>query len=188
MAALCAVQQICRLTPAAEPRHDAYMRGTMLLLALGLVWSQLAGAADEANSATVIGRSASISDGVEAMLAQHWLQGIQLTEQGLPSLSSASDRAAAFSNLCAAYVALRDFDRALTYCDEALQLDNGNWRTYNNRAGALIGKGRLDEALHDVESGLALDPVAPTLRKTETIVRDELKKLYGPRRTPTNPG
>jgi len=164
------------------------VRVALSLVVLAAVAPQLTAAADDPVSATVLGPNAAITEGVEAMLGRRWLRGIELTEQGLASLASPSDRAAAFSNLCAAYVALRDFDRALEECDQALKLDTGNWRTYNNRAGALIGKGRLDEALHDVEAGLALDPAAGTLRQTETIVRNELKRLYEPQHAPASAG
>jgi tetratricopeptide (TPR) repeat protein len=172
----------------AAARHDAHMRAALPLLALCALVPQVTAAADDATSATVIGPNAAITEGVEAMLGRRWLRGIELTEQGLASLASPTDRAAAYSNLCAAYVALRDFDRALEECNAALKLDSGNWRTYNNRAGALVGKGRLDEALHDVEAGLALAPAAGTLRQTEAIVRDELKRLYTPRRSPPSAG
>ena len=154
-----------------------------LTIAFGATFSR---AADEAMSATVIGSNPFLTDGVEAMLAAHWQKGIELTERGLQMPLAATDKAAAYSNLCAAYVALGDYDRALMNCDESLKLDTGNWRAYNNRAGALLGKGRFDEALHDVQTGLALDPAATTLRKTETIVRDRLKRLYQPHRNPAN--
>ncbi len=139
-------------------------------------------AVDPASSATVIGAEPLLTQGADEMLSERWQQGIEHTEQGLTAAIDSSQRAAAYSNLCAAYVAIGDFDHALASCDASLQLDATNWRTYNNRAGALLGKGRIDEALHAVETGIAIAPLADTLRKTESIVRNRLKNLYAPRR------
>jgi tetratricopeptide (TPR) repeat protein len=183
---MCGTQQICPLTKSVKRRDDVGMRSPPALLVVMTLWSCIAGAGDEGMSTTVIGPNPLLSEGTEAMLAARWQQGIELIERGLQTSSDAGQRAAAYSNLCAGYIALGDYDRALMNCDEALKLDANNWRTYNNRAGALLGKGRLDEALHDVEAGLALDPVAATLRKTETIVRSRLKSLYEPHREPAS--
>ena len=150
-----------------------------LLFALAALGAR---AGDSGNSATVIGPSMLLTRGTEAMIAEQWQRGVELIEQGLKETFDATERAAAYSNLCAGYIALHDYDRALANCDEALKLDTNNWRTYNNRAGALMGKGRLDEALHDVEYGLALNPEGQTLLKMDSLVRARLKSLYEPRR------
>lgn len=139
-------------------------------------------AADVANSMSLIGPNALLTEGTEAMMAEQWRRGIDLLEQGVKLAVASVDQAAAFSNLCAGYVALRDYDRALENCDRALAIDPENWRTYNNRAGALLGKGRLDEALHDVDYGLALNPEGAMLLKMNSLVRAQLKSLYTPRR------
>jgi len=159
------------------------MRMSLAVLALAATWSGVAAADDEAMSATIIGSNPLLSEGTAALMAERWQHGIELIERGLTSTGDSGDRAAAYSNLCAGYVALRDYDRALMDCDAALELDAGNWRTYNNRAAALLGKDRLDEALHDVETGLALDPEAATLHTTERIVRNRLQRLYEPHRS-----
>jgi tetratricopeptide (TPR) repeat protein len=179
---MCSAQQFWALTRFAARREDDDMRMVLALLALAAAWSGVAGAADEAMGSTIIGSDPLLSEGTAALLAERWQQGIELIERGLAGAGDAGERAAAYSNLCAGYVAIRDFDRALLDCDAALELDAGNWRTYNNRAAALVGKGRLDEALHAVETGLALDPQAATLRTTESIVRSRLKRLYEPDR------
>jgi tetratricopeptide (TPR) repeat protein len=164
------------------------MRNRLAIGLLAALASAAAAAGESAMSVTVIGPNNLLTEGTDAMLAARWQQGIELLEEGLKSSSDTSERAAALSNLCAGYVALGDYDRALESCDEALKLDAGNWRTYNNRAGALMGKGRLDEALHDVEAGLALNPIGVTLQKMETLVRARLQNLYAPHRhTPSPP-
>lgn len=185
--ALCAVRQFWPLTGSVTRREDARMRNHLAIALLAALASAAAAAGEPAMSATVIGPNSLLTEGTDAMLAERWQRGIELLEEGLKSSSDASERAAALSNLCAGYVALGDYDRALESCDAALKLDAGNWRTYNNRAGALLGKGRLDEALHDVEAGLALDPIGVTLRKMETLVRTRLKNLYEPHRHTSSP-
>jgi tetratricopeptide (TPR) repeat protein len=170
------------LTKFAVRREDVGMRMSLAVLALAAAWSGVASADEEAMSATIIGSNPLLSEGTAALMVERWQQGIELIERGLASTADTGDRAAAYSNLCAAHVALRDYDRALMDCDAALKLDAANWRTYNNRAAALLGKDRLDEALHDVETGLALDPEAATLRTTEKIVRNRLQRLYEPHR------
>jgi len=137
---------------------------------------------DSGHNAMVIGPSMLLTQGTEAMYAAQWRRGVEFIERGLKETADVSERAAAYSNLCAGYIALHDYDRALANCDEALKLDTGNWRTYNNRAGALMGKGRLDEALHDVAYGLALNPEGQTLLKMDSLVRAQLKNLYEPAR------
>lgn len=137
-------------------------------------------AGDSGNSTTILGPSLLLTQGTEAMYAEHWRRGVELIERGLKETADPAHRAAAYSNLCAGYIALHDYDRALANCDEALKLDTNNWRTYNNRAGALMGKGRLDEALHDVAYGLALNPEGQTLLKMDSLVRAQLKHLYQP--------
>ena len=184
---LCAVRQFWPLTGSVTRREDAGMRNHLAIGLLAALASAAAAAGEPAMSVTVIGPSNLLTEGTDAMLAERWQRGIELLEEGLKSSSDTSERAAALSNLCAGYVALGDYDRALESCDEALKLDSGNWRTYNNRAGALMGKGRLDEALHDVEAGLALNPIGVTLQKMETLVRARLKNLYEPHRHTSSP-
>ena len=86
------------------------------------------------------------------------------------------DVAAGLSNLCAGYVGLRQFELAIKNCSDSLAINDSNWRTWNNRAAAHLGKGMYDAALQDVESGLERAPESFTLKKTRAIVRsyDEL--------------
>jgi tetratricopeptide (TPR) repeat protein len=177
---MCAVRQFQALTAEAPRREDAPMapqRFAALLFALTALGAR---AGDAGNSTTILGPSMLLTQGTEAMIAEQWQRGVELIERGLKETADVSERAAGYSNLCAGYIALRDYDRALANCDEALKLDTRNWRTYNNRAGALMGKGRLDEALHDVEYGLALNPEGQILLKMDSLVRARLKSLYEP--------
>ncbi len=179
--ALCADRHYWPLTTAAARRDDALMRTAALLGLLATLVLTASVRADEAMSATVIGPNVLLTEGTAAMVGEHWRQGVELIEEGIKRVSDPDQRAAAYSNLCAGYIALGDYDRALINCDAALKIDTNNWRTYNNRAGALLGKGRLDEALHAVEAGLALNPEGAVLHKMDSLVRTRLKNLYAPR-------
>jgi tetratricopeptide (TPR) repeat protein len=178
--AMCAVRQFGALTAEVPRREDAHMALRLFAALLFALAALGAGADGSGGSSTIIGPSTLLTEGTEAMIAEQWQRGVELIERGLTQTADVTERAAALSNLCAGYIALRDYDRALVNCDAALKLDANNWRTYNNRAGALMGKGRLDEALHDVEYGLALNPEGRTLLKMDSLVRARLKSLYEP--------
>jgi tetratricopeptide (TPR) repeat protein len=133
-----------------------------------------------AQSNTVIGSNAMLSDGATALLNGQWERGIQLTQLGLNSALSSDDRAAALANLCAGFAALKQFDRGLGYCDQSLAAFEGNWRAWQNRAACLIGLGRIDDALRDLQRGLQLNPDSDALQKTLEIARS-LEKLQSER-------
>jgi tetratricopeptide (TPR) repeat protein len=124
-----------------------------------------------AQSATVIGPlNPLLTDGTAALEAGHYEEGVRLTLAGLEQPNSAKDQAAAHSNICAGYVALKRFDEALEHCNRALELDSTNWRTYNNRAAVFVGMGKLDLAMTDVNAGLELAPDSETLHKSKQVV------------------
>ena len=83
-----------------------------------------------------------------------------------------ADAAAAHSNLCAAYVYLKRFDEALSHCNDALELDTTNWRTYNNRAAVFVGMKKFDLAMTDVNTGLTIAPNSATLLKSREVVSE----------------
>lgn len=129
----------------------------------------------DASARTVIGPNALLADGAQAMLNGEWERGIQLTQLGLAITQSRQDRAAALSNLCAGYGALKDYRRALESCDKSLELLDSNWRTWQNRAAANLGLGRIEESLKDIQRGLQLNPQSNELKKTLAIARDREK-------------
>ena len=87
-------------------------------------------------------------------------------------LSSVRDKAAAHSNICAGYVALKRFDEALEHCNLALDLDRNNWRTYNNRAAVFVGLKQYDLAMTDVNAGLEIAPQSGTLQKSREVINE----------------
>jgi tetratricopeptide (TPR) repeat protein len=126
-----------------------------------------------AQSNTVIGApNQLISDGARAMEAGRFEEGMRLTLAGLELPAPPADAAAAHSNLCAAYVHFKRYDEALTHCNDALQLDTTNWRTYNNRAAVFVGMKKFDLAMTDVNTGLAIAPNSATLLKSREVVSE----------------
>ena len=67
--------------------------------------------------------------------------------------------------------ALKRWEEALEHCNKALELDPGNWRTYNNRAAVFVGLKQFDLAMTDVNAGLEIAPDSATLRKSRDVVR-----------------
>lgn len=129
----------------------------------------------DATSSTVIGPNVLLADGATALLNGQWERGIELTRLGMRMTISQQDRAAALSNLCAGHAALKEFQRALENCDRSLALDAENWRTWQNRAAAYLGLGRIEESLRDIERGLQINPDSEALQKTLAIAREQEK-------------
>jgi len=150
---------------------------TALLMVLTMGASSFALAMDNtATSSTVIGSNVLLVEGANALNSGDWKRGIQLTEFGLASAVSQDDRAAAFANLCAGYAALKEFDKALALCDRSIELQNYNWRTWQNRAACHLGLGKIEESLADVQRGLELNPDSASLQQTLDIIRQHEKR------------
>ena len=144
------------------------------LFAGTLVLAGAAGAEDvlhSAQSATVFGPvNPLLTEGTQALQAGHYEEGVRLTLAGLDQPNSVRDKAAAHSNICAGYVALKRFDEALEHCNLALDLDRNNWRTFNNRAAVFVGMKKYDLAMTDVNTGLEIAPGSRTLLKSKEVV------------------
>lgn len=135
----------------------------------------LADAPPRANSNTVLGPNAMLADGAQALINGQWEKGIQLTLMGLNDTVSNSDRAAGYANLCAGYIALKKYERALESCDRSLAIEGANWRAWQNRAAANLALGRIEDSMRDLERGLAINPDSPELQKTLAIARGREK-------------
>jgi len=109
----------------------------------------------------VIGASAYLSAGADAIRQGNYDEGIRLTTIGLQRQSrTLRDRAAGLANLCAAYVAKGEPDEAIPYCDESIELYDGNWRAFSNRSHAYLLKGMLEEAARDNAIAAGMRPNA----------------------------
>src|SRR5690606_13287659 len=108
-------------------------------------------AAEPAQTMTVLGPgNPALASGASALEKGDIQEGIRLTLEGLQGPTDPRERAAGHSNLCAGYALLKRWDEALRHCNAALALDNANWRTFNNRAAVMVGKGNYDLAIQDI--------------------------------------
>jgi len=122
---------------------------------------------------TVIGpENAYLADGAAALKAGDAEDGVRLTERGLMSATSRRDRVAGYSNLCAGLAMLQRYDEALQACNRALELDDGHWRSYSNRALVHLKQERYPEAERDISTGEQLNPNSRTLKTLRVMYRD----------------
>jgi len=147
------------------------------LLSIGLPWLLMPGfaVAQATDNRTIIGSGNEfLSAGSFAIRVGQYDEGIRLTELGLtryhPSLA---DRASAFSNLCAAWAAKGDPDRAIGYCDSSLRLSSNNWRAYSNRSYAYFLKGMYAEATIDLDSAAAINPNARQIEQIRGMINEQ---------------
>jgi tetratricopeptide (TPR) repeat protein len=132
-------------------------------------------------SATIVGPSnPQLADGATALDAGRVEDGIRLTLEGLKFPAQSRDRAAGYSNLCAGYAMLKQWDEALQHCNTALSIDQNNWRAFNNRAAIYVAKGQYDNAMADLRAGLEISPNSRTLLESLRITQQN-KRLYGTR-------
>lgn len=103
-------------------------------------------------------KNAKLQDGAGALNAGKAEEGIELTLLGLDEALTPRERRTALSNLCAGHLMLEQLDQALRYCNEALALNDQNWRVYNNRALIYVLQRRFDEAEADLEKCDELHP------------------------------
>lgn len=127
---------------------------------------------ENATSSTVLGTNPQLADGAAAMTSGDWQRGIELTLIGLSATISRDDQAAALANLCAAHAALKQYRKALEFCNQSLAILDTNWRTWQNRAACNLGLGNIEESLRDVQRGLQINPDSDALQKTLAIARD----------------
>jgi tetratricopeptide (TPR) repeat protein len=99
-----------------------------------------------------------------------------------PQLSEGATEldAAGYSNLCAGYAMLKQWDEALQHCNTSLSIDPNNWRTFNNRAAVFVAKGDYELAMSDLRAGLEISPNSRTLLESLRIVQQN-KRLMGTR-------
>ena len=132
------------------------------------------GQAEEPGS-IVYGVDPDLAAGADALEIGSYQEGIRLTLAGLSEAIRRKDRVGALSNLCAGYVGTREYEEALRYCNRALRLDPSDWHAYNNRGLANLGLGRYDEARHDVDKGLSLNPTSRDLHRVDGLVAKAAK-------------
>lgn len=145
------------------------LNSLVLFLAAGIAWSQ---DITDTSSAMILGSGSnpSLVAGSQALLAGNYDEGIRLTLRGLEAGGSAHDRAAALSNLCAAYAAKQLPDTAIQYCTESLAIDSANWRAYSNRSYAYWIRGQFAEATFDLDAAAAINPRARQIAQIRGMI------------------
>jgi tetratricopeptide (TPR) repeat protein len=145
----------------------------LLMLLAALAAAQTPAGQSGAVAKTVIGPgNADLADGAAALRVGNAEDGVRLTERGLMSATSRRDRVAGYSNLCAGLAMLGRLDEALQACNRALELDDGYWRCYSNRALVYLKQERYPEAERDISMGEQLNPNARTLKTLRAMYRD----------------
>jgi len=147
--------------------------GLIAGLAAGAIGAQTSDRADRAQSRTIIGTNDALAEGAEQIRMRQYDEGIRLTNLGLAQAASVNERAAALSNLCAAYAAKGNADQAIDYCTQSIALREDNWRAYSNRSYAYYLKGRYREAHEDLDVAASINPDAPTIEKIRGMINEK---------------
>jgi len=129
--------------------------------------------AETNSSASVMGTNQYLSEGAAAIRMGSFEEGIRLTEKGLKTTVSRRDRSAGLANLCGAYVGLQEPDTAIAFCNQSLEMNSHNWKTYCNRAAAFAIKGLYSEATFDLDAASAINPTARNVK----LLRQFLNEL-----------
>jgi len=141
----------------------------VIALALLVPWQQ----SIAKQNTTVIGPSnLSLSNGADELMAGNAEEGVRLSLLGMPFANNRKDRLIGMSNLCAGYFMLGEIEEALSYCNQALELDESHWRALSNRALIYVEMKRYDEAEQDLQRGLAIAPNARTLKIISGMLLD----------------
>lgn len=145
-----------------------------IALVLMVTYSCLAAAADLDNQTkTVIGpTNQNLYDGAQALLAGDGEEGVRLTLIGLQFATGTREVLTAKSNLCAGYVLLQQFEKALSYCDEVIAENDNYWRAYSNRALVNIKLGRLEEAEQDLQCAESIAKNSRTVKSVRSMLLD----------------
>ncbi|HET8698630.1 MAG TPA: tetratricopeptide repeat protein [Gammaproteobacteria bacterium] len=146
--------------------------GIAISLVAMAAWGQV-DPQQQADSRTVLGAGNEyLSAGADAIRAGLYDDGIRLTKIGLERAAKQSDRAAAFSNLCAAHAAKGDTEAAIKACGESLAINDQNWRAYSNRAYAYYLKGMYAQANLDLEAAAQFSPNARQLQVIRGMINE----------------
>ena len=141
-------------------------------LLVSLLVAAAVGNASE-TSTSVMGTNQYLSEGAMAIRMGSFEEGIRLTEKGLKSTVSKRDKAAGLANLCGAYVGIGEPDTAIEFCNQSLEINSRNWKTYSNRAAAFAIKGLYSEATFDLDAAAAIRPNARNVQ----LLREFLNEL-----------
>ncbi len=145
-----------------------YLRHTCVLAALLCLALPISvGAEAVPDNKVVVGpHNLYLAEGVNALKAGEPERAVKLLKKGLKFTHGERDFAITLSNICAAYVLLEQYPRAIEYCSQALNVRPTFWRAHNNRALAYLGAKNYALAKQDIDAGFAMAPNAISLSKT----------------------
>ena len=151
----------------------AQLIGLIVSLAAGAIGAQSTNRSERAESRTVLGTNDYLAQGAEQIRMRQYDEGIRLTSLGLVQATSNNERAAALSNLCAAYAAKGNADKAIDYCTQSITIREDNWRAYSNRSYAYYLKGKYREAHQDLDVAASINPDANTIEKIRGLINEK---------------
>lgn len=148
------------------------------LSSLALAHLALADRTQSAHSETVLGpKNLGLHDGAIQLRAGNAQAGIRLTRQGLDDATTLREQYSAFSNLCAGYILIEQYQNAVQYCDRALALNANNHHALSNRALARFYLKDYETARMDVDAGLAIAPDSPKLQQVSEMIEDAVNPV-----------
>ena len=113
-----------------------------------------------------------LADGAQELLAGNYEEGVMLTERGLTYARGRKEKQVGFSNLCAGYLLLNQWEKALGFCDQALEINPRHWRALSNRAMVYVQLERYEEAKADLDLGQEIAPNATSLKEVRGRLLD----------------
>lgn len=153
----------------------------MCLVALSLFCSAIPAGAKEistTSSGTILGpENPDLTEGATQLKLGDPEAGIKLTQRGLLQATSVKQEITAYSNLCAGYILVRQLEKAINYCDRALQLKENNHHALSNRALARFYLKEYELAREDVRAGMAIAPYSRSLKRVGQMIEDVLNPV-----------
>lgn len=107
-----------------------------------------------------------LHNGAELLKRGEAKRGLELTLEGLETAATPRERVVGMSNACAANVMLGRYTEAVSWCHQALEIRENNWRALVNRSHAYLKLGRFDRAEADL---LAAEEIAPSARSVKLV-------------------
>lgn len=151
-----------------------FLTSVAMLCVGGAAWAQSDDKAQTSQNKTTIGGDhPMLAAGARAIRAGRYDEGIEQTLSGLEAEAPRRRvRAAALSNLCAAYAAKEEPDTAIDYCTRALEINSTSWRALSNRSYAHWLKGNYAEAALDVDAAGLIAPNARQVRRIRGMINE----------------
>ena len=111
--------------------------------------------------------------GADAIRFARYDEGIRLTLLGLERRDiTERNRAAALSNLCAAFAAKNSPSEAIDYCTQSIEISEHNWQAFSNRSYAYWLQARYELAAEDLNRAMALNDRARQLGQIRGMLNE----------------